>query len=59
MSVRNTGNSMIDIVAISGGLMLALPFVLLLVTPFLGGPVISRADRARHSFWGNRRLLLP
>jgi hypothetical protein len=40
-------------------LMLALPFVLLLVTPFLGGPVISRADRARHSFWGNRRLLLP
>ena len=37
MPVRNIGNSMIDIVAISAGLMLALPFVLLLVTPFLGG----------------------
>ncbi len=35
MPVRNFINSVIDIVAISFGLMLALPFVLLLVTPFL------------------------
>ncbi len=37
MSVRNLGKSMIDVAAISVGLLLALPFVLLLVTPFLDG----------------------
>ncbi len=37
MSVRNFRNSVIDIVAISFGLLLALPFVLVLVAPFLDG----------------------
>ncbi len=35
MSVRNIRNSVIDVVVISAGLLLALPFVLVLVAPFL------------------------
>jgi hypothetical protein len=37
MSVRNIRNSVIDVAMISVGLLLALPFVLVMVTPFLGG----------------------
>ncbi len=37
MSVRNIRNSVLDVVVISAGLLLALPFVLVMATPFLGG----------------------
>ena len=37
MSIRNIRNSVIDVVVITAGLLLALPFVLVMVTPFLGG----------------------